>query len=60
MTFGKIGDNLSYWNAEQNIVKVMYSNLSCTTFGELYYETLQQQKSRLTCHYQHQSQFKVI
>ena len=45
MVFGKIGDNLSYRNAKQYLVKVIYSNLSCTTFGELRYEILQQKRS---------------
>ena len=38
MTFGDIDDNLSCRNAEQYLVKVMYSSSNCTTFDELHYE----------------------
>ena len=38
MTFGDIYDNLSYRNAEQYFVKVIYSSSNCTTFDELRYE----------------------
>ena len=35
ITFGDTDDNLSYRNAEQYLVKVMYSSSNCTTFDEL-------------------------
>ena len=59
MTFGDTDDNLSYRNAEQYLVKVMYSSSNCTTFDELRYEIYTSKKSPLMSYYQ-QSRFKVI
>ena len=36
--FGDIDDSLSYRNAEQYLVKLLYSSSNCTTFDELFYE----------------------
>ena len=38
MTFGNIDDNLSYRNAEQYLVSVLYLSANCTTFDQHCYE----------------------
>ena len=60
MRFGDIDDNLSYRNAEQYLVKAMYSSSNCTTFDELCHEIYTSKKSPLMSYHQNQSRFKVI
>ena len=47
MTFGDTDDNLSYSNAEQYLLKVMYSSSNCTTFDELCYEIYTSKKKSI-------------